>query len=664
MCSLSEQISRKFTDCIDVRDLEIETDTGFVSVSKIFKTVPYIKWVVKTISGLMLECADTHILYDENFNEIFVKDLIGGVSKIQTKFGVSVVKEVYKTTHEEEMFDIQLASDNHRYYANDILSHNTLLLNALSYALYSWPISTIKKEHLVNLTNGKNMSVTLDFESNGKNYRIIRGLKPRILEFYEDGKVYTEKGVQHAADDSAQGDNRETQREIEKVLGMSHDMFCQIVAINTYTTPFLFQKNNEQRNIIEQLLGITLLSEKAEQLKEEIKYAREKLTKEETRIKTVEDTNKRIQKQIDSLVLKQKAWFKQKKSDLVILQTKIEKLSKIDIDAELLVHNEWNRYLEAEKDRSNLRQQKSQMQTAFNKEQKLSIQLQTDLDILKDECCQTCKQKLQTDTHATLLEEAKIKYNTSINELQIIHESINALESEILKIPVFSKPASKNYDTVNEVHDHRNKLMLLNQEYQQKEKEADPYQPQIDNMQLTAIEVVDTSTMNALGRFVDHQEFLFKLLTNKDSFIRKKIIEQNLTYLNTRLSYYLAVLGLPHEVVFQNDLTVGITELGRELSSGNLSRGEMSRLSLGLSFSFRDVFESIFQKINLLMIDESVDSGIDANGTENALKLMKQMNRDSGVDIWLVSHKDELISKCSTICKVIKENGFTHFEIE
>ena len=230
----------------------------------------------------------------------------------------------------------------------------TLLLNALSYALYSWPISQIKKDHLINLTNGKNMVVTLDFESNGNSYRIVRGLKPRILEFYENGKVYTEKGIQQLTDDSAQGDNRETQREIEKVLGMTHDMFCQIVAINTYTTPFLFQKTADQRNIIEQLLGITMLSEKAEQLKEEIRFTREKVAREEIRIKASEDANRRIQKQIDSLVLKQKAWSTQKQHNLTLLKKQIDKLSNIDIDAELQLHQLWEAYLSADRDMASM----------------------------------------------------------------------------------------------------------------------------------------------------------------------------------------------------------------------------------------------------------------------------------------------------------------------
>lgn len=539
----------------------------------------------------------------------------------------------------------------------------TTILNAVSYALFSWPISDIKKEHLVNTTNGKNMVVTIDFESNNKSYRIVRGLKPRILEFYENGKKFGKEEIPVVnSDDSAQGDNRETQREIEKVIGMSHDMFCQIVAINTYTQPFLFQKISDQRNIIEQLLGITMLSEKAEQLKEEIKFTRDNLTKEQARIKAVESANKRIQNQIDSLCLRQKAWEKQKAEDLNKLNTKIQKLSKIDIDLELLVHADWESYNTAERERANLEQQQAQIQLAVVKEKKFLAQCEIDLVALNEQCCQTCKQKLQTATQAELLAEVLDKQAENKNELAIMQESISLLIVETTAIPNLQKPEEKNYETINEAHDHRNKLMLLNQEFQSKQNEIDPYQSQIDSMQSSAIEIIDKSELNVLARFIDHQEFLQKLLTNKDSFIRKKIIEQNLSYLNDRLSHYLTALGLPHEVIFQNDLSVGISELGRELSSGNLSRGEMARLSLGLSFSFRDVFESIFQPINLLMIDEQLDAGLDSSGVESAAKLLHNMSREHHKDIWLISHKDELISKCTSILKVVKENGFSNFE--
>jgi DNA repair exonuclease SbcCD ATPase subunit len=190
---------------------------------------------------------------------------------------------------------------------------------------------------------------------------------------------------------------------------------------------------------------------------------------------------------------------------------------------------------------------------------------------------------------------------------------------------------------------------------------VDPYADQIKEMRETAVEEISYDTMNDLTLIKEHQEFLLKLLTNKDSFIRKKIIDQNLSYLNSRLGFYLDKIGLPHTVKFNNDLSVSIEELGRELDFDNLSRGERNRLILSLSWSFRDVWESLYKPINLLFIDELVDSGMDSSGVENSLAILKKMARDGNKSIWLVSHKDELVGRVNNLLTVVKENGFTNY---
>ena len=197
-----------------------------------------------------------------------------------------------------------------------------------------------------------------------------------------------------------------------------------------------------------------------------------------------------------------------------------------------------------------------------------------------------------------------------------------------------------------------------------KTAEIDPYNEQIVDMQTQAVEIITYDALNELTRLQEHQEFLLKLLTNKDSFIRKKIIEQNLSYLNVRLTHYLDRIGLPHTVVFQNDLTVSIEELGRELDFDNLSRGERNRLILSMSWAFRDVFESLYQPINVLFIDEMIDSGLDTQGVEASLALLKQMSRERHKSIWLVSHRDELAGRVENILKVVKENGFTSYNTD
>ena len=166
----------------------------------------------------------------------------------------------------------------------------TTIVNALSFALYGTALTNIKKDNLINKINNKNMLVTLTFEKDNNKYKIERGRKPTVMKFY----VNDEELVTEETDDS-QGDMRETQKDISELLEMSHDMFRHIVALNTYTEPFLSLKANEQREIIEQLLGITLLSEKADLLKEQIRISKDSIYQENADIEAAKKSNEKIQ---------------------------------------------------------------------------------------------------------------------------------------------------------------------------------------------------------------------------------------------------------------------------------------------------------------------------------------------------------------------------------
>ena len=252
------------------------------------------------------------------------------------------------------------------------------------------------------------------------------------------------------------------------------------------------------------------------------------------------------------------------------------------------------------------------------------------------------------------LDDAEAYATKVTNDWKRIHDEIESI-GELGPRP------DTYYDTVEQALKHQNNLKSLESQLLIKADETDPYQEQIDELQNTAMVAIDWTNINELNSVKEHQEFLLKLLTNKDSFIRKKIIDQNLAYLNNRLTYYLDKMGLPHTVTFQNDLTVEIMQLGQDLDFDNLSRGERNRLILGLSWAFRDVWESLYQQVNLLFVDELIDNGLDANGVENALSILKKTARERKKNIFLISHKDELIGRVNNVLKVIKENGFTSY---
>ena len=533
----------------------------------------------------------------------------------------------------------------------------TTIINALSYALYGQALSNIRKDNLINRTNSKNMLVSLDFVIGNQHYRIERGRKPNILKFYVDDK---ETVVQ----DNAQGDSRETQHAIEHILGMSHDMFKHIMALNTYTEPFLSLKANDQRTIIEQLLGITLLSERAERIKERGRETKDSIQQEEFRIRAVQDANKRIEEQIIALKRRQNIWTTKNTEDITKLESAIGSLQEIDIDLEIQAHKDHTIWDQRRKDINELTTQISRVKLDISREEKSIGKLTKEIETLGNHECHTCGQPFHDSKHQQVLEtkqqelvttqQANTEYNSLLTELVSTQQDLGVL----------GKPPTMFYDKEEDAIQHRATIAGLQAQLANKRAEVDPYGEQITEMTTQALEEITYDALNELTRLQEHQDFLLKLLTSKDSFIRKKIIEQNLSYLNTRLTHYLDRIGLPHTVVFQNDLSVNIEELGRELDFDNLSRGERNRLILSMSWAFRDVFESLYTPINVLFIDEMIDNGLDTQGVESALALLKQMSRERHKSIWLVSHRDELAGRVENILKVVKEGGFTSFNTD
>ena len=532
----------------------------------------------------------------------------------------------------------------------------TTIVNALSYALFGTALTNIKKDNLINKINNKNMLVTLAFNKDGTDYRIERGRKPNVLKFYvNDQEQETEET------DDAQGDMRETQKDLDDLLGMSHDMFKHIVALNTYTEPFLSMKANDQRAIIEQLLGITLLSEKAENLKELIRQTKDAITQETADIEAIKKSNEKIRISIDSLLTRQSAWNKQHEQDLEKIARAIVELENVDIETELANHALQKTYAEHSAKLKSLNKERATLESATAQAERSVTKYDGELAKLANKTCHACDNKLQDHKHEEMTTEAEANLADARKYLDKVTADLNKIQAEIKAIGELTRPADTYYETVEEALKHQNNLQTLETQYTVKLGEVDPYQEQIDELTNTALQEVTWDAVNELTTLKEHQEFLLKLLTSKDSFIRKKIIDQNLAYLNNRLTYYLDKMGLPHTVVFQNDLTVEITQLGQDLDFDNLSRGERNRLILGLSWAFRDVWESLYQNINLLFVDELVDNGLDASGVENALAVLKKMARERKKNIYLISHKDELIGRVNNVLKVVKENGFTSY---
>ena len=645
----------------------------------------------------------------------------------------------------------------------------TTIVNALSYVLYGNTLSKIKLGNLINKTNEKGMVVSVEFSKKGIDYKIERGRKPNILKlFIGDQEI----------DDSAQGDNRETQIVIEDILGLSHDMFKHIVALNTHTEPFLNMKVSDQRDIIEELLGITILSEKATVLKELIKDKKDSIKHETFRISTIRESNKRIEQQISRLEQKHKLWDKSQLTDvnelfkeisdldnniedieheismqrdlevynsnqsklselngaISSLTTKqetwdsslvtdisdinnaIKQLNDVDIEHEMQCHKDLTEFTKQESNKLEIKRLTLSNNEDISRVESTIETLKSEISSLVNHTCHTCGQEIHDNKQSEILSDKESRLSTSnanLDELYIIRDGLkeestnlttltkpstfyNSLEEalnhkhtlETLNSQLITKQQEVNpyveqieellnqrndidvgtkpdtfYNSLEEALNHKHTLETLNTKMETRASENNPYTEQIDDIKADALQEINYDTIDEDTMVLEHQNFLLKLLTDKDSFIRKQIISQNLSFLNSRLTHYINIIGLRHIIKFKDDLSVEITDLGKDFDFDNLSRGERNRVILSLSWAFRDVWENLYSPINLLFVDEVIDSGMDDAGVENSLSILKSMTREQNKSVWLISHKNELISRVNTVLYVIKENGFTNFNV-
>lgn len=675
----------------------------------------------------------------------------------------------------------------------------TTLLQAIAYALYGEPLTKITLDNLCNSFNGKGMLVTIDFERDGKTFRIERGRKPNTLHWYVDGQ---EK-------DAAQGKNAQTQLEIERVVGMSLRMFRHVVALNTFTTPFLREKAAEQRESIEELLGITLLSQRAEALKKLLDVTKELLRDEEAKLRANTESNARIQRAIDRAADEADIWQRCHDQEVADLLNKAEAMAAINVDVEIAVFDGIDEWLRAQRDieeqlavvrrqiamasqesarlRTDLQRYQAEAESQNGRRQAV-VRLERQEELLLSEAqqvlrpaqlerlhteaarhrdaarskraeadalavdlvavqqhlanpaghtCPTCNQslvgtdhaavvveelttqaallatritKLHADaeqcdadadavlrdvdqmqqTHAeqqqlsrqraeairaeimaTVIEEAEAR-EAALAQVREMQTAIDSLVAQIAghrdteralgaRLDALGLQPTSNFVNREQVWQLRQRRDLMFQQLEMEMDRPNPHRAKLETLQAT-LAPLDYGPVNDLTLKLKHENCLHRLLTAKDSFIRKRIVDQNLSYLNARLDHYLAALGLPHEVRFLPDLTVEISLLGRSFDFEQLSRGEMARVTLATCWGFRDVWESLNTRFSLLFLDEMLDSGIDEAGVEAAWTSLQEMAR-SGRKIFVVSHRESLEGRADKVLLVRKESQFTTFSL-
>ena len=650
MKNLSSIINRKFINSIELTDWEIETDTGWEEVTHIHQTVPYQKWKLQTETGLVLECADDHIVFDLDFNEIFVKHLVPHQTYIQTKTGVQLVTHLDKFDVEECMFDMTVNSDNHRFYTNGILSHNSCIITSLIFGLYGKSNRGTTKKQLVNTVNKKDCVVEIDFSTDGKEYKVRRGISPNIFEIHIDGKIQEELSAV-----------RDQQKYLEQnILKMSYKTFMQVVVLgSTNYVPFMQLTTSDRRELVEELLDLKIFSSMNLVLKEKIKNterASGKLEMEKVSVGGLIDSQKYF---IESI----------KNTGLETISKKENETQDIEGEIETLLVNIENITKEVEALNKELedisftpKKLKQFLSIQGKMQQKKSLITEESEFFHQHSVCPTCKQEVDDKFKENKLGEL----TQQNNELQLgISEIYEAIVEEEERESKFISTSKKITALNSQLSNHKNESNLKSKQIKSIEKEISEIRNNIENQNenIKHLQKLVRSynklekEQSKCNEVLEYLEFSYVLM--KDSGIKSKIIENYLPVMNSQINKYLQMMDLYINFTLDNEFKETIkTPIHEDFSYGSFSEGEKQRINLSLLLAWRDIARmKNSANCNIMFFDETLDSSLDSTGIEDLLKIINYIVKDS--NIFIISHRDGYDDKFERVIEVKKINGFT-----
>jgi DNA repair exonuclease SbcCD ATPase subunit len=508
------------------------------------------------------------------------------------------------------------------------------MLDALSFALFNKPHRGINRPQLINSINNKKCLVTVEFEIGPTKYEIVRGIKPNIFEIWQDGRQLNQESH-----------SRDYQKLLEtNILKLNHKSFHQVVVLGSSNfIPFMQLTTYQRRGVIEDLLDIGVFTKMNALLKEtsakqkdlirdtdhQLNLVTEKIklqTRHLNELQKIDERNsKKVQDEIDELTA-HITELSQTNSEINARYAKEYKIAKAELDKQQASLNKLNQY-----------------------EHGIKFKIKGIVDDAKfyenNDVCPTCSQAITADTKAAKLHSCKDKaaeLNKGYNELKEAMSELTAslmaataVTQELTKLP--SMVSSNN----NIITSHNNRITSLSSQLSANSdtNDADCAQNQLLKLRENKITLSELRLNQIEDR--TYSEVIAELL--KDTGIKTKIIKQYLPVMNKLINQYLQILDF--FVSFNLDESFNETIKSRhrdDFSYASFSEGEKARIDLSLLFAWRQIARmKNSANTNLLILDETFDGSMDADGVENLMQILSTL--DSTTRVFIISHKQDLL---------------------
>ena len=546
--------------------------------------------------------------------------------------------------------DVQLNKASNTLIIGDNGAGKSTILDALCFGLFNKPFRSIKKDQLINSVNQGGTLVEIEFIIGNREYLVRRGIKKNLFEIYQDGKLLNQDAK-----------IKDYQEFLEKnILKLNFKSFTQIVILGMSFIPFMQLRASDRRTIIEDLLDIEIFSVMNYLLRSKVAQNKDDIRTVDIALGLSENEQKLTKIMIDKLKEDKTVQIKKNKKDIEkheeFLKTHKENINQIIKKIEKLN--------ESIGDESNTRGKIDSLHDYQRDIEKNIDKYEDEIEFYeKNEACNTCRQDIPKTFRKSMIENFHAKMHECGqallkigNTLQEKEKRISEIDTILSNVDLQKAEIAHNQNTIDACTQYIKKVAKQNEEISQMADDIDEKKNELNVIDK------DIEIYNKEKEKLSNQKYLYELATTmlKDGGIKTRIIKQYLPIMNTLINKYLAQMDFFVSFNLDENFNESIKSRHRdEFTYDSFSEGEKMRIDLALLFTWRAVAKlKNSANTNLLILDEVFDSSLDAAGTDEFMRILNNLVKNTNV--FVISHKGEILfDKFKSVLKFEKRKNFS-----
>ena len=525
------------------------------------------------------------------------------------------------------------------------------ILDALCFSLFGKPFRNINKPQLINSINGKNCETTVEFTVGGKDYKVIRTIKPNKFEIWCDNELMNQDAA-----------SRDYQKVLEQqILKLNYKTFTQVVILGSASfVPFMQLPSHQRREVIEDILDIRVFSTMNTLLKQRMQETKDEINRTESALNLARERVDNQQKTIKILL-------ETRKDAVSAIQKKIG-----DNEIQIITTNETLNVLNQDlgnlkssiTDRKSVLEDIEKAKVFANKKSNKSTDLTVTVDFFNNnDICPQCEQDIPHEHKSSIIDEINREIEQNRANIDEITKALGKLTTRLETINAIQEQITDKNIEISTANQTVSLLNKLNRELAEEMENAKNDTGNVDDekSKLKTMAEEALSYLNRKNELIEKRQYE-ELASNllRDTGIKTTIIREYLPVMNKLINKYLA--SMDFYVHFELDETFNEKIKARyrdEFTYDSFSEGEKMRIDLAMLFTWRQIAKMKNSvNTNLLLLDEIFDSSLDVSGTDYFLSLMNSF--DDKTNVFVISHKgDQLFDKFRSVVKFEKKNDFS-----